>query len=83
MIKKKGDGEIVLYSEGEEASEFVVNITDLKPQARLHRVMFLWRRCYIRAKAANQLIDVFNHIHKHVILFGTTKNLLAEKAQEA
>ena len=60
-------------------SEFNVKLTELKQRSRLHRVMFLWRKAYKRAKGGAQLIHVFYHIHKKIILYGSTKNLYGEK----
>ena len=41
--------------------------------------MFLWRKAYTRARGGSRLIQVFYHLHKRILLFGTTKNLLGER----
>ena len=40
--------------------------------------MFLWRKAYTRARGGTRLIQVFYHLHKRILLFGTTKNLYGE-----
>ena len=68
------------YSEGESDTEFLLRIKDLKKEAQLHRIMFLWRKAYTRARGGSRLIYVFYHLHKHVLKYGTTKNLFGEKS---
>ena len=79
-LGKKAATEVVKeYSEGESGSEFFVKLKDLNRQAQLHRLMFLWRKAYTRARGGSRLIQVFYHLHKRILLFGTTKNLLGER----
>ena len=41
--------------------------------------MFLWRKAYTRARGGSRLIQVFYHLHKRLLMYGTTKNLLGER----
>ena len=44
------------YTEGESGSEFTVKLRDLNGQAKLYRLMFLWRKVYTRARGGTRLI---------------------------
>ena len=66
------------YDVGVSDSEFQIKLSELKQRSRLHRVMFLWRKAYKRAKGGAQLIHVFYNIHKKMILYGSTKNLYGD-----
>ena len=66
------------YSEGESGSSFPVRYRDLKKEKQLHRVLYLWRKVYQRSRGGARLIQVFYNLHKKILLFGTTKNLLGQ-----
>ena len=40
------------YSVGESGSEFVVPYMELKPESRLNRLLFLWRKVLSRSRSA-------------------------------
>ena len=61
--KAKKKDELEVYDEGESGSEFITPLNDLNPQAKLQRLMFLWRKVYLRARAGFQIISTFYHIH--------------------
>ena len=66
------------YSEGDSGSSFPVRYRDLKKEKQLHRVLYLWRKVYQRSRGGARLIQVFYNLHKRILLFGTTKNLLGQ-----
>jgi hypothetical protein len=47
------------YSEGESGSEFIIKIRNLKPKAKLQRIVFLWNKAFTRSKAATKIINSF------------------------
>lgn len=53
LVQQDADGikEASDYSEGESGSEFLISINNLKPKAKLHRTIFLWKKVYSRTKA--------------------------------
>ena len=59
-----------LYSEGESGSEFRIRFSDLKPQQKLHRTIFLWKKAYSRTKAAARVFRSFYRIQKKLIVHG-------------
>ena len=61
--KAKKNEELLDYDEGESGSEFISPFNALNGQAKLQRIMFLWRKVYLRARAGHQLISTFYHIH--------------------
>jgi hypothetical protein len=40
------------YDEGESESEFPISYTILRPKQKLHRIVVLWRKAFVRAKMA-------------------------------
>ena len=48
------------YDCGESGSEFKIPLSELQPEAKLNRVLLLWRKSYQRAKAAGY-IKIFFH----------------------
>ena len=64
-----------MYSEGESGSEFTVKISQLKPNAKLQRIMFLWKKAFFRSRAAAQLMLLTMQIKHKIMTYGSTKNL--------
>jgi hypothetical protein len=64
-----------VYSEGESASEFTVKISQLKPNAKLQRIMFLWKKAFLRSRAAAMLMLLTQQIKHSILTYGSTKNL--------
>lgn len=67
MSKLKGevvaDDDLGNYSVGESGSEFVVPYMELKPEARLNRLLFLWRKVHSRARNAAMIKNRFYGLH--------------------
>ena len=40
----------------------------------------MWRKVYQRSRGGARLIQVFYNLHKRILLYGTTKNLLGQHA---
>ena len=80
MSKLKGeavaDDDLGNYSVGESGSEFVVPYMELKPEARLNRLLFLWRKVHSRARNAARIKNRFYGLQQQLLRNGTTKNLL-------
>lgn len=64
------------YSEGESGSEFIIKIRNLKPKARLQRIVFLWNKVFTRSKAATKIINSFQQIYNDFVNYGSTRHLL-------
>jgi len=67
-----------LNNSGISDSEFVVPLKDLKPQHKLSRIMYLWRKAYKRAKGGGRIKNIFSGLHRKVLRHGSTRNLLSE-----
>jgi hypothetical protein len=61
----KGD-----YDEGESESEFPISYSILRPKQKLHRIVVLWRKAFVRAKMAQKLLTQFNIMHQHAVANG-------------
>ena len=64
---------------GESGSEFVVPLIELKPEARLNRLLFLWKKAYQRSRQSARILALFMETHHRLVMRGTTKNLLSSK----
>jgi len=67
------------YTEGPSDSEFVVALNDLKPQHKLSRIMYLWRKVYTRTRGGARISTIFKNLHRKVVRHGSTRNLLSEE----
>lgn len=52
-----------VFSEGESGSEFPVKIKSLKRSRQIQRVIFLWRKCFLRASVGSRMINVTYTMH--------------------
>ena len=79
-MKQKESDEIwdMLDLGDENASEFKIGINDLKPQKKLQRLMYLWKKTWQKTKGGSHILRTFFTVHKQIVDMGSTKNLMSD-----
>lgn len=44
--------------------------------------MFLWNRCFLKARGGAKILQKFAEIHRKIMIYGTTKNINYDPTKE-
>lgn len=64
------------YTSGESDTEFDCPYNLLNKHEKVERVMYLWKRVFLKSKGAAHILSKFGELNKKIYLYGAAKKLI-------